>query len=427
MVIHTVQPGDTIYSIAEQYNIPYTRLEQDNNLPPNYRLNIGQNLMITNPEQIYIVQEGDTVSGIADRYGVTVNELLRNNPQLSDRNYLYIGEEIIISYNRSRQIEVMGYTNTFINEQILRKTLPFLTYITIFNYIATAQGDFSEIDDTWIIQLAKDYDVVPVMALSSINPQGQGNQEVTHIILSDETIQTQLIDRILANIKAKGYSGLNLSFYDVLSEDLPLYVNFITSVTNRLNREGYEVFVALSPLTFGYEPGNPYNFPYYSEIGRAANYVILITYLWATSAMSEVTETNADYLRQYLDFAVTEIPPEKIFIGLTRIAYDWELPYTEGRTRGYALTNAAAVELANQLGITIEFDEVSQTPFFYYNDSGVTHYVRFKDARSINAILSLISEYGLRGVAVWNIMYFYSQTWLSINSDFGIESLNHTD
>jgi spore germination protein len=60
MKIHTVQPNDTIYTIADDYNIPLTRLLKDNNLPQNYTLTVVQSLIVTDPKITYIVQEGDT-------------------------------------------------------------------------------------------------------------------------------------------------------------------------------------------------------------------------------------------------------------------------------------------------------------------------------------------------------------------------------
>jgi len=125
MIIHTVQPGDTINSIAELYNIPEIRLQQDNDLPPGAILNVGRALMIINPEQTYVVQSGDTLASIANSFGVTILQLIRNNPQLSVRESftLILGEELIISYNnKEKKIKVNGFANSFINSQVLKRT-----------------------------------------------------------------------------------------------------------------------------------------------------------------------------------------------------------------------------------------------------------------------------------------------------------------
>lgn len=185
MIIHTVKSDETIYSIAEQYNIPYETLEKDNSIPPDYKLNIGQALIIAPPEQTYIVQEGDILDGIAASFGVTTKQLLRNNPEITDMGYLYEGEELIISYDiKEKEIEVMGYTSTYITQQILTKTLPFLTYITILNYSISALGDIDTIDDDEIIRIAKAYDVAPIMFLSSLSKTGKGSYSITHSILT---------------------------------------------------------------------------------------------------------------------------------------------------------------------------------------------------------------------------------------------------
>ena len=84
MIIHIFQRGETLAEVAQQYNIPLTRLEIDNNLPPNSSPNIGQAIMIVSPEQTYIVQEGDSLSSIAEATGVSVFQLLRNNPDAAD-------------------------------------------------------------------------------------------------------------------------------------------------------------------------------------------------------------------------------------------------------------------------------------------------------------------------------------------------------
>ncbi len=424
MIIHVVQPDDTIFSIAKQYNISTKRLEQDNNLSPNNILNIGQALMISYPERTYIVKEGDTLSSIAQTQGVPLKQLQRNNPQLTDRVFLSTGEEIIISYpTTENKIKVIGYTTTYINLQVLKTTLPFLTYLTIYNFKVTANGNFVDLNDTEIIQLAKQYGVRPIMFLSALTEQGKGSYGITHSIISNEQVQDRLIDKVLTNMKLKGYYGLNLAFHNILPEDLTGYVNFIANVTTRLNSEGFEVFVTLTPFTMQYKIGIQYKNTFFTDIGQIANNIILISYLWAAAEISQVAETTVDFLAEYLSYVATQIPPEKIFIGLTRIAYNWELPYVPGDSIGTSLTNSGAINLANQLGVSIQFNERTQTPYFYYTDAGIEHYVWFKDSRSIKAILNLVDEYDLKGIAIWNIMYYNSPTWLSINSQFDIETI----
>jgi spore germination protein len=421
MDIHIFKKGENLADIAEQNNIPLTRLEMDNELVANTMPNVGQAIMLLHPQQTYTVKEGDTLDSIARANGISLLQLLRNNPETSDYS-LYPGEELVISYDTDKNINVMGYTSVFIQEQILRKTLPSLTYLTILNYRVDPTGNIQDIYDTEIINIALEYNVTPIMFVSTMSDTGRGSYAATHSILNNTEIQDRFIDNMLMIMKTKGYRGVNLAFIQILQADLPSYAEFVAKVTEQLNQEGYVVFVSLSPNTFKFQIGYPYLEPYYSDIGKASNYVILITYLWQEGQISQLYQTTSYYLNEYLDFVITQIPPEKIMLGMTRIAYDWELPYIEGETIGATLSNSSALDLANQIGSTIEFDAGTQTPYYYYNISGADHYVWFKDARSVDAILRLVDEYGLYGIAIWNIMYYHSQTWLAIISEYNINT-----
>ena len=421
MRIHIVETGDTVASIARQYNIPITRLEIDNELTSNQTLNIGRAIMISPPKQTYIIKEGDTLKSIAEAFNTNEMALLGNNPQLSDRNLLYVGEELNIDYERDdRKLKVIGYTTVFVTEQVLKKTLPYLTYLAVYNYRVDALGNVANINDERIIKTAIEFGVAPIMFISSIFESGRGSYATTHAIMTNLEVQNKAIENILEMLKAKGYYGLNIGFFSILPDDLPLYKYFVTNITERLNQEGFEVFITLTPHTIGYKIGVAYDKAYFAELAEAANYVVLITYLWQRGTMEDMSLTTADFYQKYLDFALTQIPSEKIYIGLTPIAYDWGLPYVSGVSQGNSLTNSAAINLANQLGSPIEFDQITQTPYFYYNSSGAEHFVWFKDSRSVLSILNLIEKYKLAGIAVWNIMYYNSPTWLTINSNWNI-------
>lgn len=167
MTIHIVQSGETIYSIADRYGVSVDRLILDNGILKPSRLVVGETIVILRPEMSYTIQEGDTLASIADKHEVTVFQLLRNNPYLSDREYIYPGETIVISYeeDKIRTIATNAYVYPFVDMNTLRRTLPFLTYLTIYSYEVTREGEINDIDDIEIIQTAKAYGVVPIMIL----------------------------------------------------------------------------------------------------------------------------------------------------------------------------------------------------------------------------------------------------------------------
>jgi LysM repeat protein len=83
---YIVMPGDTLYSIANKYNISVNELKTYNNLNTDL-LSIGQVLKIPTSEEenkTYIVQKGDTLYSIASKYNTTVSELKSKNGLTSD-------------------------------------------------------------------------------------------------------------------------------------------------------------------------------------------------------------------------------------------------------------------------------------------------------------------------------------------------------
>ncbi|HWT27350.1 MAG TPA: LysM peptidoglycan-binding domain-containing protein [Mobilitalea sp.] len=423
MNIYVVQPGDTIYSIATRYKVPVTRLIQDNALLPPYNLVVGQTIVILYPVQTYVVQEGDTLSKIADAHDITLMQLLRNNAHLSNPDYLIPGETINIKYSNNKGRVIMnGYTYPFISNYLLTKTLPFLTYLTIFNYSVSEDGEITcDNDDTDIIQTAKAYGVAPIMLISIFNGKGEANLEAGYKILNQGN-QEHNIDRILNILRTKGYYGLNISFQFVNIANLCLYNSLLTTLTTRLQSAGYPVFVTINPR-IRYSNNN-ITFPKidYSSIANLANDISLFSYDWSYS-VEPPGPSSLNTAAGLLKYVRSLIYPKKFNLEISDLGYDWQLPYKEG-SRARSLSCITAISLANDLKASIKYNEALQTPYFEYTDNSsgepIRHIVWFKDARSVAATLSLLQNYGLQGIDIWNIMYFFPQMWAVINSQYEI-------
>ena len=425
MDIHVVQPGESLYSIAQAYGTTAARLAQDNELTPPYSLAVGQTIVVLYPRQVYTVTAGDTLEGIAERYGVTVNQLLRNNPQLNGLTGLVPGQVLVIDYAQQKQGEmaVNGYAYPYIDRQVLRKTLPYLTYITLFTYGITPEGGLIGIDDEEVIAIAKEYGVAPLMLVSTLTEDGNFNNELSSLVVNDPAVQERLINEILAAIRAKGYYGLDIDFEFVRPEDRDAYTAFIRNVRERLNAEGYILVTALAPKTATDQPGLLYQGHDYAGIAAAANYVLLMTYEWGYTYGPPMAVAPINKVREVLDYAVTQMAPDKIFMGIPNYGYDWTLPFVRGESQARSLSNVAAVEQAVARNAAIFFDPVAQAPFYRYFDQGREHEVWFEDARSVNAKLALIPEYGFEGASYWNIMKYFPQNWLVLNSLYDIRKV----
>lgn len=78
---------------------------------------------------------------------------------------------IITSPSRAKCLST-GYAYPYIDREVLRRTLPYLTYITLFTYGFTPEGNLIDLDDEEVIRIAREYGVAPLMLISTLTEEG---------------------------------------------------------------------------------------------------------------------------------------------------------------------------------------------------------------------------------------------------------------
>lgn len=91
--LYTIKLGDTLYSIAKENNTTVQNIKTANNLTSDV-LTIGTQLIIPAPETTYVVKSGDNLYQIARKYGTTVDTIKKLN-NLSANN-LNVGQILIL-------------------------------------------------------------------------------------------------------------------------------------------------------------------------------------------------------------------------------------------------------------------------------------------------------------------------------------------
>lgn len=430
MIIYTVRPGDSLYSIARRYNTTVDRLAADNALASPSVLSVGQSLVILQPETTYTVRPGDTLYSIAGQYGVSVNQLWRNNPSLAGSDVLTPGQQLFISLEPpefDREVSVTGYVYPFVDRSTLTTALPYLTYLSVFTYGLNPDGSLIPQDDDELISLARSYGVAPIMMIASLNDQGLFSNQLASDILSDPALRNAVVDNIYNTVRSKGYSGVEFDFEYVPAQNAADYAELVRATRERLSPEGYYVFVDLAPKESDDKPGLLYEGHDYAALGEAADLTLLMTYEYGYTYGPPMAVSPIGPVSGVLDYAVTRIPSLKLLLGEPNYAYNWTLPYVQGESRAESLSNVEAVELAAEKRAAIEYDEVAQSPYFNYydrTDAGpVQHEVWFEDARSADASLRLIDSYDLAGTGIWNIMRKNPQLYLVLNSLYQIKKV----
>lgn len=422
MIIHVVNPGETVSIIAQRYGVSPQRLIFDNQLNSYGQLVVGQSLVILIPKIVHTVVSGENIYSIARDYQIPFINIIRNNPYLSQNQELSPGDTIVINYNDQKigNIKVNGYAYPFIQRQTLNETLPYLSELSVFSYGFTTSGDLIPVYDTFLISKAKEFNVNPILTLTPFGSDGKFNNSLVTAISSDLQARTRLIQNLLKTVQTKGYSGVNIDFEYVLEDDRYSYTEFVEETTRVMNANGYTTSVALAPKTSSNQQGLLYEGIDYKLLGQNSNSVLVMTYEWGYTYGPPMAVAPLNKVKEVLDYTITQIPPQKIDMGIPNYGYDWKLPYVRGETEATIVGNPEAINIALANGATIQFDNTAMSPYFEYTKSGSPHIVWFEDARSINSKLVTASQYGFRGVGYWNLMRYFRQNWLILNSLFEI-------
>ena len=96
IVEYIVEPGDSLWSLAEKFNISLNTILWANDLKKSSTIKPGQKLVIPPVSGvIHYVKSGDTLSEIAKNYKAKTEEILAFN-ELSSEEDIYIGDILII-------------------------------------------------------------------------------------------------------------------------------------------------------------------------------------------------------------------------------------------------------------------------------------------------------------------------------------------
>ena len=374
---------------------------------------------------IVTIQPGDSLYQIGKRYGVSVEQLVEANG-IDPHKYLVIGDSLIVPSSREKSgpLEVNGYAYPFIDREVLKRTLPYLTYLSIFSYGITDEGGLvpPPQDDRPLIQEALAMGVQPLLVLTTVDASGGFNSERSVSLLESAAARARLAEELRRTIKEKGYYGVDVDMEYIPGRLRQDYVDLITYLKEQLAPA--KVFVALAPKTSREQRGLLYEAHDYAGMGAAADRTLIMTYEWGYAFSPPMAVAPLPNVAKVMDFALQEIPKEKVLMGIPNYGYDWKIPF-ERDCPARSIGNYEAIAIARKYGANIQYDETAQSPWFrYYDARRRQHEVWFEDARSYQAKLGLVRELGIKGVSIWNIMRWYKPLYTLLDGYFNIVKVN---
>ncbi|TCT24656.1 spore germination protein [Melghiribacillus thermohalophilus] len=423
MIIYVVKQGDSIFQIARSFQIATQSIISLNELDQPENLVVGQALVI--PSNQYVVQPGDTLYQIGQQFNVPYQEIaeasqIAVNAPLNPGQVLSIPERPKTRAFFNAYVEPVGDQVSPVLEQSARRRTRYLSYLAPFSYRVNRDGSLTAPPLNQFAEIADANRAALMMVVTNLE-EGQFSRELGRLIVTDENIQNTLLDNIIQTAREFGFRDIHFDFEFLPPEVRENYNQFLRKAKERLSNEGLLLSTALAPKISAEQKGAWYEAHDYGAHGQIADFVVLMTYEWGYSGGPPMPVSPIGPVRQVVEYALTEMPSEKIFLGQNLYGYDWTLPYEPGGEYARALSPQQAIQLAREQNVAIEYDEEAEAPFFFYTDNqGRRHEVWFEDARSIQAKFDLVRELNLKGVSYWKLGLSFPQNWALINSEFNV-------
>lgn len=251
----------------------------------------------------------------------------------------------------------------------------------------------------------RDADVPLVPSLANIT-DGKWSYRQVAKVLHDPRLRDRHVREIVDLVQREDYAGIDIDYENLRAGDRAVFSRFVTDLGNALHAEEKTLSVAVfaKDSDAGYDERNVAQD--YAAIGRVADQVRLMGYdfHWATSPPGPVAPV--DWVRKVVDYAKSQIPPNRIVLGVPLYGYDW----TDGGAK--SVTWLEAFQLAERHRAQPQYDAASQSPWFRYTDErGRRHEVWFENAASSKAKFEVARGAGIRGVYLWMYGYEDTGTW----------------
>ena len=236
--------------------------------------------------------------------------------------------------------------------------------------------------------------VIPTIANTT---SGLWDTGTISAVIRNPSLRQAHVNAVVALIQDKGLDGIQIDYEDLPAADRGSFSSFVTDLGAAIHAIDKLLYVTVHVKEddAGYDDRNKSQD--YAAIGKAADMVCLMAYDWHWSTGPAGPIAPYDWVDRVLRYSVTQIPPNKILLGVGLFGYDW-VGSTATNLTWRQVVALAALHQADE-----EWDVGAQSPHFSYTVDGVEHEVWYEDGRSAAQKFDLARRYRLGGVELWRL------------------------
>lgn len=286
-----------------------------------------------------------------------------------------------------------------------------LDEIAFFQIPIQSNGELADHPSRKLINEAHRKGVKAYVTITNLTSAGQFSTSLITQLVRNPVFSSRVLQNIRNLLSTYRLDGVNFDLEKAAAQDRSLYSQLIYNWTVQLKQDNYRVTLD-APAKTADDPTDIWKGAFdYRALGQIVDEIVLMTYEehWPGSPPGSVA--SLPWVNQVLDYALANIPAQKIIMGVPLYGYDW----VQGNG-AKVISYRRATELAQRMGAPLQWDAQQHSTFFRYTSEGKQHTVYFEDVRSLKEKLDLAIRRGIKGVALWEMNLSYPELWTTLQT-----------
>lgn len=235
--------------------------------------------------------------------------------------------------------------------------------------------------------------------------------EMTSAVLNNPEARDNIIRQILSYAQIYGFEGINLDFENIYLKDKDAY----TQLIKELMPYAREMELLVS-VDVGIPGGSDtYSLCYdHAELSKHADFIMVMTYdqYWGSSKIAG-SQAQLSWVRDMIELTLKYVDSDKLVMGLPFYTRIWR--EDDERAKNVITTGIdATLKLVKEKEATVVWDEESGQNYAFYQQEDGLYRMWIEDAQSLALKTNLVNEYGLKGIAAWQLSQSNAEAWEAI-------------
>jgi cellulose synthase/poly-beta-1,6-N-acetylglucosamine synthase-like glycosyltransferase/peptidoglycan/xylan/chitin deacetylase (PgdA/CDA1 family)/spore germination protein YaaH len=290
--------------------------------------------------------------------------------------------------------------------------------INVTRDISTRSGGtqvtLGETYDDEAIRLARSHGV-PIIPVVQNASEGEFRGEWVHALVTDPKKRAAMIEKLRAFVIQNKYQGVNIDFETDSADDENGLTAFMTELGAVFHPLGLLVTQDIQLDSASYD---------LPTLAKCCDFVIPMIYDEHGDGTHDGPLASWDWFQAQLDDFLTQVPADKVVLGIANYGYDWAAGSTSPQDVSFEQACQTAKDSQDGEDGVIKIDRDTLSPYFtYYDDSNgqgdkeIAHKVWLEDAASAYNKVIAGERRHLLGDALWRLGSEDPSLWTYFNHD----------